>query len=284
MEFVKKTLGLVGKLDESGEGYEPSPFSKMLAVDKKTNYKPIDFGKKYGGDKKVLVVCTEERYMTMENGKKFSTGNHPVETIQPMMHLLNAGFEFDVATPTGKAACLEMWAMPSKDNLFKEFFNTHKAKFDSPFSLVDIVSGSSKENYVAIFVPGGHGAMVGLPMDANVGKLINFVKDTDRYLMSICHGPAALLAAKEDPHPYKGYKIACFPTSVDKQAQSIGYVPGSHSWYFADKLTEKGFNIVNTAADDTVSVDRKLLTGASPKACQKLGEVAAKKLLEEYGN
>jgi molecular chaperone Hsp31 and glyoxalase 3 len=61
--------------------------------------------------------------MIMENSSKFSTGNHPVEVSVPTMHLKNAGFDFDVATPTGKPAYIEMWALPQKDKAFMEFFN-----------------------------------------------------------------------------------------------------------------------------------------------------------------
>ena len=41
----------------------------------------------YTGDLKVLVVCTEKADLTMANGAKFHTGNHPVETFVPMLHL-----------------------------------------------------------------------------------------------------------------------------------------------------------------------------------------------------
>ena len=63
----------------------------------------------------MLVICTEQRNMTMANGKKFSTGNHPVETLVPMMHLRDAGFELEIVTPTGAPVQIEMWAMPRKD-------------------------------------------------------------------------------------------------------------------------------------------------------------------------
>jgi molecular chaperone Hsp31 and glyoxalase 3 len=46
--------------------------------------------------------------MKMQNGKLFSTGNHPVEALLPMRHLRNAGFKFDIATPTGKLAANTM--------------------------------------------------------------------------------------------------------------------------------------------------------------------------------
>ena len=31
--------------------------------------------------------------MKMQNGKLFSTGNHPIEALVPMLHLKNAGFD-----------------------------------------------------------------------------------------------------------------------------------------------------------------------------------------------
>lgn len=100
----------------------------------------------------------------------------------------------------------------------------------------------------------------------------------------MCHGPAVLLVAKaEKPHPYSGYKLACFPDAIDKQTPALGYLPGKQTWYFGEKLiAECDITIVNTGADNTFVADRKLLTGASPKACQELGKVAAEKLLEEY--
>ena len=200
------------------------------------------------------------------------------------MQLVNAGFEYEVATPTGKPACIEMWALPKKDKVFLKFFNeSFKPKFENPKSLKDIMANSKfLEDIVCVFAPGGQGAMLGLPENNDFGALIKYIKDKDRYLMSVCHGPASFLAAKDEPHPYSGYKIACFPDSIDKISPNMGYMPGHQTWYYGEKLIEKGFTIVNTGADATFIADRKLLTGASPKACQELGKVAAEKLLTEY--
>lgn len=44
----------------------------------------------------------------MKNGTYFSTGYHPVEAFLPMLHLKNAGFDFEIATPTGKPAVFDM--------------------------------------------------------------------------------------------------------------------------------------------------------------------------------
>ncbi len=32
------------------------------------------------------MIAAEERYVLLENGKMFSTGNHPVETLLPLHH------------------------------------------------------------------------------------------------------------------------------------------------------------------------------------------------------
>jgi molecular chaperone Hsp31 and glyoxalase 3 len=95
--------------------YIPSPFALKLATSPTTNFDNTTYDNPHTGSKKVLMVCTEERNMTMANGKKFSTGNHPVEMLLPILHLKNAGFDVDIVTPTGKPVKVEMWAMPQED-------------------------------------------------------------------------------------------------------------------------------------------------------------------------
>lgn len=196
MNFFQRMLGIAPTLEKDGRGYIPSPLGLFLGVDKKSGYQPTDFGgRKYVGDKKVLVLCTEERYLEMASGVLFSTGQNVQETTVPLMHLVGAGFDFDVVTPTGKPAILEQWSVPKKDEAVLAFLAAHQTKFDRPLSLADLVArGALNEDspYAALFLPGGHGAMVGLPDDENVGTLLRWVKDMDRYLVAVCHGPAAI--------------------------------------------------------------------------------------------
>mgnify|MGYP000123767703 CR=1 FL=1 len=90
----------------------------------------------------------------------------------------NEGFEFDIATPTGKPVVFEMWAFPEKDEHVKAIYNDYKSNFDNPKKLEDFVNNSLTDSasYAAVFVPGGHGAMLGIPEDKNVGKILNRVK------------------------------------------------------------------------------------------------------------
>ncbi len=61
----------------------------------------MDYPKPYRGKHKILVIAADERYLPTDNGKLFSTGNHPIETLLPLYHLHAAGFEFEVATISG---------------------------------------------------------------------------------------------------------------------------------------------------------------------------------------
>ena len=73
--------------------------------------------------------------------------------------------------------------------------------------------------------------------------------------------------------------MAVFPDAVDKQTPMIGYLPGHMPSGLSEKLKGLGANIMNTESDDTVCLDRKLITGASPLASNNLGKLAAETLL-----
>ena len=267
--------------------YSPSPLALKLATSSTTNFDNTIYENKYTGNKKVLMICTEERNMTMANGKKFSTGNHPVEMLLPVLHLKNAGFDVDVVTPTGKPVAVEMWAMPEDDENVKNIYAEFRNKLEKPGSLADFVTNSliDSTNYVAIFFPGGHGAILGLPENKDVSNLVNWSYKKGLFTLAICHGPAALLAASlevnGDDFIYKGYKIASFPDAVDAQGPMIGYTPGKMPWIYGEKLNKLGVTIINKEADNTVNIDRKLITGASPQAANDFGKLAANELLKE---
>ena len=282
--MLKKLLGIAPNLESDGS-YSPSKLALKLATVDKTDFESISYTKYEGSKSKILVIFTEQKNMEMQNGKLFSTGNHPVETLVPMLHLKNAGFDFEIATPTGKPVVLEMWAFPEKDEQVKSLYNEYKSSFERPKNLQDFAatSLSAQESYAAVFVPGGHGAMLGIPEDKNVRKILNWAHEKELFTVTLCHGPAALLATtlNDQKFLYAGYNMAVFPHSVDKMTPKIGYLPGPVPWELSEKLASLGATIVNAKADKTVCLDRKLITGASPLAANELGKLAAETLLKE---
>ncbi|MDG1174639.1 MAG: protein deglycase HchA [Flavobacteriales bacterium] len=281
--MLKKMLGIAPKLESDGS-YSPSKMAIKLGTVDKTDYENISYEKYKGKKSKILVIFTEQKNLTMQNGKMFSTGNHPVEALLPMLHLKNAGFEFDIVTPTGKPVVFEMWAFPEKDEHVKAIYKELKPRLEAPDKLSDFVANSfsNLESYAAVFVPGGHGAMLGIPEDKNVGKTLNWAHQNDLFTITLCHGPGSLLTTtlNNQEFLYKGYNMAVFPDSVDKKTPMIGYLPGQMPWGLSEKLKSLGANLVNTKGDDTVCLDRNLITGASPLASNNLGKLAAETLLK----
>lgn len=282
--MLKKLFGIAPKLESDGS-YSPSKLALKLGTVDKTDFENTTYSKYKGSKSKILVIFTEQKNMKMQNGKMFSTGNHPVEALVPMLHLKNAGFDFEIATPTGKPVVFEMWAFPEKDEHVKAIYNELKPRFEQPKKLQDFVetSFSKTTSYAAVFIPGGHGAMLGIPEDQNVGKILNWANVNNLFTITLCHGPGSLLTTtlNNQKFIYEGYNMAVFPDSVDKKTPMIGYLPGHMPWGLSEKLKSLGANIVNNKADKTVCLDRKLITGASPLASNELGKLAAETLLKE---
>jgi molecular chaperone Hsp31 and glyoxalase 3 len=284
LAFIALYITTRPKLESDGS-YSPSPLALSLATVDVSDFESVTYQKYQGSKTKILAIFSEQKNMEMQNGKLFSTGNHPIEALLPMLHLKNAGFEFVIATQKGKPVVFEMWAFPEKDEEVKAIYNEYKASFEKPKKLSDFVNTSfeDQDSYAAVFVPGGHGAMIGLPKDQNVGKVLNWAHQNDLFTISLCHGPGAFLSTtlNNQKFIYEGYKMAVFPDAVDKQTPMIGYLPGHMVNTLSEKLHGLGVTIMNTESDNTVCLDRKLITGASPLASNELGKLAANTLLKE---
>ena len=280
--MLKKIFGFNSTLESDGS-YSPSKMSLKLATANKTDFENIAYQKYQGEKSKILIILTEDKNMGMANGTFFSTGNHPVETLLPMLHLKNAGFEFEIATPTGKPVVFEMWAFPQNDKYVQSIFEEYNNSFMKPISLEAEVNQllNKTESYAAVFIPGGHGALLGLPEDKNVAKVLNWAFKNDLYIISLCHGPGAFLstALNHQKFIFDGYQMAVFPDSVDRMTPKIGYLPGKMPYALNERLISLGAKIVNTKSDKTVCIDRRLITGASPLASNELGKLAVTTLL-----
>jgi molecular chaperone Hsp31 and glyoxalase 3 len=199
-----------------------------------------------------------------------------------MYHLDRAGFSFDIATLSGNPVKFEYWAMPSEDAEVKGLFIRYRDRFKQPLKLSDVLArGLDGADYIAVFIPGGHGALIGLPESGDVKAVLEWCAASDRFVISLCHGPAAFLAVGDDSGLYRGYKICAFPDAIDAQTPDIGYMPGHLTWKFGEKLKALGFEIVNDGISGATHRDRKLLTGDSPLAANALGRLAADALLKE---
>ena len=135
------------------------------------------------------MIGVDERYLPMQNERLFSTGNHPVETLLPMMHLHETGFGIDVATVSGNPVKFEHWAMPADDKAVHGAYDTFAPQFRDPLKLADVVEQGlgPDSDYLAVFIPGGHGAMIGLSESDDVRAVLDWALGNDRFIITLCH-------------------------------------------------------------------------------------------------
>jgi len=269
--------------------YFPSPYSLGQYTAAKTDFDGLATQRNAytGGRWKVLVIASDERYLLMGNETLFSTGNHPVETLLPLHHMHQAGFGVDVATLTGGPVKLEWWAFPSQDDAVTGTWETLRRQFKTPKRLGDIVANGlgPDSDYLAVFVPGGHGAMFGLRDSIDVRSVLDWALSEEKLLVSLCHGPAAFLAASlgRDSSPFAGYSMCAFPDAADAGPNvDIGYLPGPMPWLLGTALQQEGISLANgDGMTGATSHDRTVLTGDSPLAANTLGKMAATTLVEK---
>jgi molecular chaperone Hsp31 and glyoxalase 3 len=262
----------------------PSAYSLSQFTAPVSDLSGADYPNAYtGGRWKFLVIGADERYLRMDNGTMFSTGNHPVETLLPMYHLDKAGFGFDFATVSGNPVKFEFWAMPKEDKEVLGLFDRYADQIKAPKKLSDVVAAAlgDDSDYIGVFIPGGHGALIGLPNSPDVKAVLEWVASEDKFLISLCHGPAAFLAVGKDSPIYRGRKIVAVPDAMDAKTPEIGYMPGHLTWKFGEELRALGFELLNEGIGGAVHKDGKILTGDSPLAGNALGKLAAAEVLAD---
>lgn len=145
------------------------------------------------------------------------------------------------------------------------------------------LSGLSDEEmaaYDAVFVPGGHGPMVDLYDNPDVGRLLAVLQDKQAAIASVCHGPAALLSAPErydGQWLFDGYRMTCFTDEEEDQTE-----PGrlGMAWYCDTALKGAGavFDDGPSAWASHVVVDRNLITGQNPASSVAIADAVIKRL------
>jgi molecular chaperone Hsp31 and glyoxalase 3 len=224
--------------------FNPSILATAVATHSKTDYDPKTTYPKANTDLKVLVIGCQVRDLRMKAGAaSFSTGNHPTETLLPMLHLSAAGFDFDIVTPTGSPVVFEEWAMPTKDETVVAFRKKIQSSLDKPKKFADI---ENLDSYAAVFVPGGHGAISLLADQSTkekLGSILDEAVKSNKKIISLCHGPVAFYASRALAEAK--YEIMVFPDFFDKNvAPHIGYIPkGGLVFEVGKELSNVGFKV-----------------------------------------
>ncbi|MEV0227165.1 DJ-1/PfpI family protein [Streptomyces sp. NPDC050704] len=113
-----------------------------------------------------------------------------------------------------------------------------------------------------VFFPGGHGPMVDMADNAEVGRVLRLMHDAGKIIAALCHGPAALLSAPEVDGAwlFDGYKMTAFTDEEEHQTK-----PGRVGlpWSLEAALKSRGaiFDDGDAPWASHVVIDRNLITG-----------------------
>jgi putative intracellular protease/amidase len=151
--------------------------------------------------------------------------------------------------------------------------------FQQPVSLSELTDEQLAE-FDAVFAPGGHGPMVDLADNSDVGRLLAVLHGKRAPIAALCHGPALLLSAPERQDGqwlFDGYRMTCFTDEEEGQT-----VPGKLGlpWYVDTALKNAGavFDDAPAAWVSHVVVDRNLITGQNPGSTEATADAVLKAL------
>jgi len=228
---------------------------------------------------KILMVLTGADSWTLKDGTKHPTGFWAEEAVVPYQALTAAGHEVTVATPGGVVPTPDAGSLSAQftggDGGARQMSDAVAAMSElrSPVAVADV----SLDDYDAVFYPGGHGPMEDLAVDADSGALLTAALASGKPLAVVCHGPAALLAAKQadGTSAFAGYRVAAFTNEEEVQ----GGLADKAKWLLEDRLVADGV-VVDKAAPWTphVVVDRNLITGQNPMSSAPLADEVLKAL------
>lgn len=137
---------------------------------------------------------------------------------------------------------------------------------DHPMVLENVDAGE----YAAIFIPGGHGPLQDLVPNAAAGRLLTAMHDLGRPIGAICHGPVALLAAKQadGSATFAGYRLTGY---TDLEEEQSGLAPNMHS-LVQDSLESMGAGFVPGAPfEPHAEEDRELHTAQNGQSSALIG-------------
>ncbi|MEU4407687.1 type 1 glutamine amidotransferase domain-containing protein [Streptosporangium sp. NPDC023963] len=219
---------------------------------------------------KLLFVITGTAYWTLKDGTRHATGYWAEEFAAPYKALTDAGHQIVVATPNGVMPYVDMMSLRpemaggAQAAIDLEEIIRSAEAMRRPIELAD----ARLDDYDAVYLPGGHGPMEDLCVDADAGRLLTAALASGKPLAIVCHAPAAMLATRiHGVSPFAGYRVTAF---TNEEENAVGLAPKAR-WLLEDELIDLGVDF--TKGDmwkPYTVVDRNLLTGQNPASAAEL--------------
>jgi putative intracellular protease/amidase len=248
---------------------------------------------------KVLVVGSNATRIEIQGGWG-PTGNYLNETVVPIMAVIAAGYDVQLATPNGTKSHMDK-ASDSVTHFGGDLSAyTHAKNFwiDDPVmnqvrTLRSVIE-NGLDDFAGMFVPGGQAPVVDLMQDPQMGEILRHFHEQAKPTALLCHGPIALVSAMPRAREfraalidgneakakelakgwqYAGYDMTIFSASEEKWVENE-ILHGKMYFNMPQALRAGGGDVTIGKVDFAphVIVDRELITGQNPRSDHATGE------------
>lgn len=210
---------------------------------------------------RILMVVTSAA--ALPNGQP--TGLWLEEFVVPSMVLREAGHQVEVASPRGGAVPVDPRSERDPDR--------HPRWAEAAHALADAarLDAVDAAGFDAVFIAGGHGAMLDFPGHPALGRLLAAFHAHEKPIAAVCHGPAAFVGVtRVDGRPLvDGYTLTAFSDLEEKLLKLDEVVP----FLLSSRLRELGATVQNgVPLLANVREDRQLITGQNPRSSRETAE------------
>ncbi|MBN6187182.1 type 1 glutamine amidotransferase domain-containing protein [Aneurinibacillus sp. BA2021] len=203
----------------------------------------------------------------------YETGWWAEELFAPMLAVEGAGHKADIASPKGGRPTVDQASLSAEwdpDGAYRKLCES--GRVDHTLQLAEV----QPENYEAVVIVGGHGAMFDLANNEDVRRIVNAVYDSGGIIGAECHGPAALIWTHrpDGKSILSGKKVTGYP-DVHEPEEVREYLPFSLERelsgiaQYVTNLEEKSF---------AVWADEQIVLSRDPMSSALMGEELVKAL------
>lgn len=229
---------------------------------------------------RILIVLSAASTWTRADGSKYDSGVWAEEFVVMHEMFVRAGCDVDIATPGGTTPTIDPHSMnpkvvgPEQADHFRKYIDSVAPLLSKPLTL----AGVEASGYDVIAIPGGHGPVEDLFKDLDMGRILVEAQRAQKIIAPVCHGQAALLAAKDEQGKwlFAGRKMTAFSDEEEVELGTADNAP----WLLADTLRKSGarYEKGKNWAPYVVK-DRNLLSGQNPASTAPLVDAVLAELV-----
>ncbi|WP_350347593.1 type 1 glutamine amidotransferase domain-containing protein [Agromyces sp. G08B096] len=230
----------------------------------------------------ILMAVTAADTIRLADGTDHATGFWAEELVVAHRDLVAAGHRVTIATPGGRPAPVDPGSLTAEgvgDEAraaeYAAYLERLQPQLDAPADLAAVAPAG----FDAVVLPGGHGPMVDLASDADLGRLLVAADAAGTLIAPFCHGPAGLLAATLDDgsFAFAGRRLSVF-SDAEERAGGLG---DRTPWWVEATLAERGAVIDDGEPwASHVVRDGNLISGQNPQSSHAVAAALVAALAE----